>query len=97
MVTKEYNLNNKVFKIVADQARSVKKVFKKTVESEYIVNITRNLIQCQRKLDTIKEKAILLIQEETENAEVLNKSIEEMNATSVISWGFSVKKKAAAF
>ena len=94
VITEEFNLNNKVFKIVADQAANVKKAFEHTMNSDDIVTITRDLMLRQRKLDLLNEKEKYRLAKESANVDALNKSIEAMNYSSpgTKAPGFSIKR-----
>jgi len=82
-VVKRYGIENKVFKIVCDQAKNVKAAFANVAEAESSEEIIHKLLVRQNKLDLkaardklLKEKAMII-----EVAEVirLNKEIEEFN------------------
>ena len=79
-------MKNRVFKIVADQAKNVKKAFENTLEADDIVKITENLIRHQRKKDYLaqKENSIkeILIEKQTLLKHELENEINEMNKIS---------------
>ncbi len=51
---KFYDISTNVFKIIADQGANVNKAFKETREcdnSDEIINLTKNMLDEQRKID----------------------------------------------
>lgn len=75
-IIKLFDIEDKIFKIVCDQAANNKKAFKETLEcteDDHIIKITNMLIDKQRKLDMIEEK------EEIKKREQLEKEISNMN------------------
>ncbi len=67
---KRVNIQDKVFKIVSDQARNVKKAFSKTFECVDIVQITQELLNRQRKVDLIARR-----KEAKKNKELISEEV----------------------
>lgn len=77
-----FNITDKVFKVVADQAANMKKALEDVTESnsivgganeENIISLTKMLVERRRKLDQIEEKR------QSQLVSELNKSIDEIN------------------
>jgi len=74
-LTNEFNIKNKVFKVVTDQAANMKKAYEHLKESELkcvqenCVKITNYLLDKQHKLDKLREaKAVAEMEEEINKA-----------------------------
>ncbi len=75
---KKVHIEDKVYKVVADQAANMKKAFHDTVESNETVNLielTKNLLYEQKQRDLIVKQIAL--------REIVETDIEEMNKTCV--------------
>jgi hypothetical protein len=75
---KKLHIEDKVYKVVADQAANMKKAFHDTVESNETVNLielTKNLLYEQKQRDLIVKQIAL--------REIVETDIEEMNKTCV--------------
>ena len=92
-ISEIYNIQNKTFKIVADQAANVKKAFVDTLETEDVLTITTNLMRRQRKSDELAEAERIAKELEAQQVGELNKSIEFMNAPSDTAGTLSKKRK----
>lgn len=82
LILKRYNIEDKVFKVVADQAANMKKALMDVQEStsitagaseDNIINITKLLIERRRKLDYLEE------QKQKKLIEEINQSIDKTN------------------
>ena len=82
LILNRFNITDKVFKVVADQAANMKKALEDVTESntiagganeENLISLTKMLVERRRKLDQIEEK------KQSELVSNLNKSIEEIN------------------
>jgi hypothetical protein len=81
LVCKEFKIENKIYKILSDQAAANKKAFKDIIESQNVINETVNLILLQWAKDR-KEKRRKI--EEAKQAELVKqheKEIGVMNAS----------------
>ncbi len=76
---KRVNIQDKVFKIVSDQARNVKKAFSKTFECVDIVQITQELLNRQRKVDLIARR-----KEAKKNKELISEEVAVSELTNEI-------------
>jgi len=85
-VCQEFGIDKKVFKIVADGAKNVKKAFKDSVSKIDVQDITSMLIIKQRQLDRIASREAKAQQE-------LNLAIDEMNTQLEVSMGQITKKR----
>jgi hypothetical protein len=66
---KFYDISTNVFKIIADQGANVKKAFKETREcdnSDEIINLTKNMLDEQRKIDLKAKQDTMRIELEKE-------------------------------
>ena len=79
-ISSQYGIDNKTFKIVADQAANVKKAFSKTLETCDVLTITTNLMRRQAKKDKLEKAEKDRIEAEALAVNELNTSIENMNA-----------------
>ena len=64
-----FDISSKVFKIIADQGANVKKAFKETREcnkSDKIINLTKNMLEEQRKIDLKSKQELMRIELEKE-------------------------------
>jgi hypothetical protein len=82
LILNRFNITDKVFKVVADQAANMKKALEDVTESntivgganeENLISLTKMLVERRRKLDQIEEK------KQSQLVSNLNKSIEEIN------------------
>ena len=82
LILNRFNITDKVFKVVADQAANMKKALEDVTESntivgganeENLISLTKMLVERRRKLDLIEEK------KQSQLVSNLNKSIEEIN------------------
>ena len=80
----KFGIENKIFRIVSDQAKNVKKAFASSTECVDVVDIAQALLNRQKKIDIIElqkkkkqEREDLLAKK---NEEELINEIEEMNA-----------------
>ena len=95
VVSKEFEIGDKVFKIVADKAANVKKAFAQTEEAVDVIKIATDLVKRQKKLDLIKHQEEDERIQQEKNREALENSIEEMNKTSPVVSNKSNKKRTA--
>ncbi len=95
VVSKEFGINNKVFKIVADQAANVKKAFAQTEEAVDVITIATDLVKRQIKLDLIKQQEEEERIQQEKNKESLENSIEEANTISPVNPTKITKKRTA--
>jgi hypothetical protein len=83
-VVKFYDVQNKVFKIVADQGANIKKGFRDERECDQddeIMKLTNEMLVEQKKRDFIKKQELLReqLEEEIQNANHINTNEEEKN------------------
>ena len=77
----DFGIADKIYKIVCDQARNVKKAFGQVEEGDDEVQVALNLIQRQRNIDNEAEKKKKEAQQQAKLVEQVNREIDAINIT----------------
>ena len=94
-IVQDLKIENKVYKIVADQAANVKNAFAEVEEAEDPIIIATTLARRQQKIDLIKENQEREKETQAENLIILEKQINDMNAPIVLDANVVSRKRTA--
>ncbi len=78
-ISNEWGFQNKIFKIVTDQAANMKNAFADAYEAENIINVTKTLMLNQERLDRINELKQVEIDPQKQLVEEITIKIDSMN------------------